>query len=114
MTFRKTGTRFSGSCSRDARRHTNQQGNLSSVKYCVLTLPAMRLSMPFFSAADALLAQRPRHVIFGLAVARLALVARQIHFRRAFFGRVGIEATAFLVALALAQPVSASLAVRRA
>jgi hypothetical protein len=33
--------------SRDARRHTNQQGNLSSVKYCVLTLAAMRWSMTF-------------------------------------------------------------------
>ena len=32
---------------RDARRHTNQQGNLSSVKYCVLTLAAMRLGMTF-------------------------------------------------------------------
>ena len=32
---------------RDARRHTNQQGNLSSVKYCVLTLAAMRWSMTF-------------------------------------------------------------------
>jgi hypothetical protein len=32
---------------RDARRHTNQQGNLSSVKYCVLTLAAMRLRMIF-------------------------------------------------------------------
>ena len=30
---------------RDARRHTNQQGNLSSVKYCVLTLAAIGLSM---------------------------------------------------------------------
>jgi hypothetical protein len=32
---------------RDARRHTKQQGNLSSVKYCVLTLAAMRLRMIF-------------------------------------------------------------------
>lgn len=32
---------------RDARRHTKQQGNLSSVKYCVLTLAAMRLRIIF-------------------------------------------------------------------
>jgi hypothetical protein len=76
---------------RDARRHTNQQGNLSSVKYCVLTLAAMRLSMTFSGVGDALLAHCPRHVIFGLAVARLALVAGQVHFRRAFLGRIGDE-----------------------
>src|SRR5258708_35512241 len=61
-----------------------------------------------------LLAQRPDHVIFGLAVARLAFAARQVHFRRAFFGRVGVEALALLVALALTELVGAGLAVRRA
>src|ERR1700712_256966 len=65
--------------------------------YCVLTL----------------LAKRPGHVIFGLAVTRLALAAGDEHFRRAFFGSVGVDTLAFLVALALAQLVGAGLAVRR-
>src|SRR5690242_10348009 len=71
------------------------------------------LSMSFLRSRR-LLAERPGHIIFGLAVARLALVARQVHFRRAFLGRIGVEALAFLVALALAQPVGAGLAVRGA
>src|SRR6266481_2507487 len=58
-----------------------------------------------------LLAQRLAHIILGLAVARLPFAARQAHFRRAFFGRVGVEALAFLVALALTEPVGAGLAV---
>src|SRR6478672_6031980 len=62
----------------------------------------------------ALLAQRPGHEIFGPAVARLALAARDEHFRRAFLRGVGVEARAFLKTLALAELVGARLAVRRA
>src|SRR6202051_5248861 len=61
-----------------------------------------------------LLAQRPDHVVFGPAVARLAFAARQEHLRRAFLGGVGVEALAFLVALGLTELVGAGLAVRRA
>src|SRR5260221_9065821 len=62
----------------------------------------------------ALLAQRAGHVIFGFAVARLALAAGDEHLWRTFFGRIGVEALAFLVAFALAELVGARLAVRRA
>src|SRR4051812_39608970 len=71
-------------------------------------------SLPSTYCVLTLLAQRPGHVIFGLAVARLALAAGDVHFRRALFGGVGIDALAFLVALALAQLVGAGLAVRSA
>ena len=39
---------------------------------------------------------------------------RHEHFRRAFLGGIGVEALAFLETLALAEPVGARLAVRRA
>src|SRR5258708_1498708 len=75
---------------------STQQGNLSSVKYCVFTL----------------LAQSPRHEIFGPAVVGAALVPRQERDRRAFFGGIGVEALAFLETLALAELVGAGLAFR--
>src|SRR6266481_3235663 len=62
----------------------------------------------------ALLTQRAGNVIFGPAVARPALVARQVDFCGAFLGRVGVEALALPEAFGLTELVSAGLAVRRA
>src|SRR5215470_18950439 len=61
-----------------------------------------------------LLAQRLDHKVFRLAVAGLALAAGDEGLWRAFFGSVRVEALAFLVALALAEPVGPQLAIRRA
>src|ERR1700722_4014842 len=58
-----------------------------------------------------LLAQRPGDVIVGPAVIRLSRPARDQHFRRAGFRRVGRQALALLEAFCLAEPVGAGLAV---
>src|SRR5215211_4218620 len=81
----------------DARHHANKAIGVAQPS-CVLRL----------------LAERPGHVIFGLAITRFALAARQVDFRRALFGGIGVEALAFLVALGLTELVGARLAVRRA
>src|ERR1700736_4464827 len=69
---------------------------------------------PANSPTPELLAQRAGNVIFGPAIARPALVARQVHLCRAFLGRVGVEALALLEALGLTKLVGAGLAIRRA
>src|SRR5258706_6001074 len=61
-----------------------------------------------------LLAQRAGNVIFGPAVARLALAARQGHFFGAFFDRLGVKALALLEAPRLTELVGVRLAVPRA
>src|SRR3981189_2024427 len=69
------------------------------------------LFMPLPRLRTMLLANRPGHVIFGLAVTRLALATGDEYLRRAFFGCIGVETLAFLVALVLAEFVGARLAV---
>jgi branched-chain amino acid transport system substrate-binding protein len=64
--------------------------------------------------AAALLTERGRHVVVGVAVVRLAGAARDQHFRGAGLRGIGVEALAVLIALALAELVGAQLAVRRA
>src|ERR1700681_1051791 len=71
--------------SKDARHHTNK---------AIVHHPC------------ALLAQRAGHEIFGPAVARPALVARQVDFCGAFLGRVGVEALALPEAFGLTELVS--------
>src|SRR5882757_10940421 len=78
------------------------------------TRQSYRGGQPANSPIPALLAQRAGNVIFGPAVARPALVARQVHLCRAFLGRVGVEALALPEAFGLTELVSAGLAVRRA
>src|SRR5216684_2130879 len=96
MDIRKTSSLFTANAMRrfkDARHHTNK----------AIVHPPW-----------ALLTQRAGNVIFGSAVARPALVARQVDFCGAFLGRVGIEALALPEAFGLTELVSAGLAVRRA
>src|SRR5882757_4854017 len=78
------------------------------------TRQSYRGGQPANSPIPALLAQRADNVIFGPAVARPALVARQIHLCRAFLGRVGVQALALLEALGLTELVGAGLAIRHA
>src|SRR5258707_15735180 len=74
---------------------------------------AGRLFMPLPRLRTMLLANRPGYVIFGLALTRLALAAGDEYLRRAFFGCIGVETLAFLVALVLGEFVVARLAVLR-
>src|SRR5215813_8818318 len=83
-------------------------------KSCSVRLMGSPFPMLGVARRDSLLAERRRDVGVGLAILRLALAAGDQDLCRAAFGGIGVEALAFLVALALAQEVGRHAAVRRA
>src|SRR5205085_9152363 len=88
-------------------------GDLTLSEEVLLRAAHRRSFVARAQAITSVLAQRAGHESIGAAVVRFALPARNQNLGRAFLGRVGVQALAFLVALALAELVGGLLAVGR-